>query len=194
MEALVLTTEKADELGFSGAGPFTFGGLFPGEWERDYPLRVTELGFTDADEAEAALQEAFDEEVAPLKWVDVGEGEGYPERFNHVASEADVRNAASATGEAATEIDFDKIRTHADADKAAEALGISFGDGKPKLEEKIAALKATSEGAALDTTGDETRILTGNEGEDAAAGGGAGPQAGEHPADQAGPQEGVDPA
>lgn len=184
-DALILTVEKAEELGFSGVGPFTFAGLFPGEWTPGRALRVTELGFTDAKEAEAAVVEAFDEEISPLAWTTVSGDEGFAERTNHAVSEAQAR---LATGEGKAEkTPFDKIRTHAQADKAAAELGLSIDGGT--VAEKVEALKAAAEGAALDTSVSPPLIQTGSEGVDESAGGGEGPASGEHPADQLGPPE-----
>lgn len=152
--ALVLTEEKAEELGYSGAGPFTFSGVFPGVWVPGEPVRISELGFTGEDETREALGEAFaDAAVAPLEWTEVGEGEGYAIRENHAAPIEQVREAVvdeaveDALGKKA-------IRSHADADLVAEELGISFGDGT-KLADKVQAIEdfkagqATLEGAPL---------------------------------------------
>jgi hypothetical protein len=136
--ALVLTEEAAAELGWVGAGPFTFAGVFPGEYLVDRPLEVRFLGFDGEDAAREAFETAFaDAEVVPLEWVDVEPGEGLPLRENHALSEAEARQETAETlvEEART------IRTHADADALAEELGITFPEGA-KLDEKRDAIAA----------------------------------------------------
>lgn len=136
--ALVLTSEAAEERGWQGAGPFTFAGLFPGEWVVDQPIEIRYLGFDGYDEALEAFETAFvDVEVPPLEWVDVEPGEGLPIRTNHALSETEAREeqAEAVVEEART------IRTHADADALAEELGLTFPEGA-KLDEKRDALVA----------------------------------------------------
>lgn len=146
--ALILTEEKAEQAGYSGAGPYTFAGLFPGEWTPGVPLRIDALGFTTADEAEAKLVEAFETPI--LEWTEVGETEGFPERFNHAPSEMQAR-AAEAIGEIETtedgELDLSKIHTHAQADEVAAGLEISFPeDPRPTVAQKVEAIRGMLEG------------------------------------------------
>lgn len=147
--ALVLTEEKAAELGYSGSGPFTFGGVFPGEWTPGQPLRFDVLGF----DSEAELRDRLASSGAPLEETTVDTGEGYPERVNHVASEMDVEAAQER-------VDFSKIRTHAAADEAAGELGFTFPEGV-KLEDKVRALEAAREGATIDELIGTTTTHTG---------------------------------
>lgn len=138
--ALILTSERAEANGYSGPGPFTFGGAFPGVFLVDRPLALSEMDFSDEQAARDAYDEAFGElEDPPLAWVEVDAGEGLALRDNHALGELELAQALAdeKTAEAVTE----KIRTHAEADARAEELGISFGDQKLKLDEKISAIR-----------------------------------------------------
>lgn len=157
--ALILTEEAAAQAGYSGAGPFTFAGVFPGEWTLGEPLRISELGFDSDDDARDALAEAG----VPLEEIEVGPGEGFAKRFNHAAGEMQVEAAAAEVELDTGEPDFDRIRTHAQANEAADRLEISFAEGAT-VAEKVEALKAVAAGGAIDTTGETPQILTeGNE-------------------------------
>lgn len=143
--ALILTAERAEANGYSGPGPFTFGGAFPGVFLVDQPLALSEMDFADEDAAREAYDEAFGElDAAPLEWTEVDEGEGLAIRENHALGElelaqemADEKSAAAVT---------EKITTHAEADARAEELGISFGDQKLKVSEKVDAIRAVEAG------------------------------------------------
>lgn len=134
--ALLLSEETAAELGWEGSGPFTFAGVFPGEYVPGRPLELSYLGFDGEADADAAYERAFgDLEVKPLEWVEVDPGEGLPLRTNHALSEAEAR-------EEQIEIQAEQaetIRTHAEADAVAEDLGITFPE-KAKLDEKREAI------------------------------------------------------
>lgn len=155
VEALVLTEEAAEERGYSGDGPFTFGGAFPGEWSPGVPLRLSALGFDSEDDALDALEAA----EVPLERVTVGPGEGFPQRVNHAASEDEIRAAEAEVETDTGGRDFSKIRTHAQANEAADALEISFAEGAT-VAEKVAALQAVVAGGAVDTSGEQPQILT----------------------------------
>lgn len=166
--ALVLTEERAAELGYQGDGPFTFGGAFPGEYLVGRPVEVRYLGFDD----DAAVLEAFDlafgelaDEKVPLEFVDVVAGEGLPLRTNHALSEGDPELGAIAVelAEEAAEVTT-TIRTHEDADAVAAELGITFAtDPRPKLDEKIAAIEQVRAGTT-DGDPDEVTPAPGAEG------------------------------
>jgi hypothetical protein len=155
IEALVLTEKAAEERGYVGDGPFGFGGLFPGEWMPGVPLRIDVLGFDSEDEALDALEESG----VPLERTTVQAGEGLPLRFNHAAGELEAREAQADLDRAGQALDPEKIRTHAQADDAAIALNISFPEGAT-VADKRDAIAAMIEGAAVDTTGAETELLT----------------------------------
>lgn len=154
--ALVLTPEAAEELGWQGAGPFTFAGVFPGEYVVGQPVEVRFLGFDGEEEARDAFDLAFtDAEVVPLEWVDVEPGEGLPVRTNHALSETEAREeeAELAVEEART------IRTHADADEVAAELGIEFAEGA-KLDEKREAIAAFRVAPAAGTVAGDPDEIT----------------------------------
>lgn len=133
--ALVLTAETAEELGWAGSGPFTFAGVFPGEWVVDQPVAVRYLGFDGEQEARDAFETAFeDAELVPLEWVEVDDGEGLPLRTNHALSETEARelDVADVVEEAST------VRTHKQADALAEELGITFPEGATVAEKRDA--------------------------------------------------------
>ena len=143
--ALVLTAEAAEEAGLTGGGPFTFPG-FPGVYAIDAPVAVSELRNEDAP--------ARAEELGlPLSTVTVAEGEGIPERENHVRSTrqvaADVKAdaIADATGGST-------IRTHKQADKIAAELGIAF-EPDATVADKVAAIESFNAAAALETDAPE---------------------------------------
>lgn len=151
--ALVLTQAAADELGYTGAGPFTLAGAFPGEYLIDEPLALKYLGFDDEEEARAAFDDAFvDADVVPLAWTTVAEGEGLPIRQNHALSDLDVAEEiveeVTPTG---------GIRSHKDADKVAAELGISFPEDA-KLDDKRAAIDAFRTGGAAEPLGDPNAL------------------------------------
>lgn len=160
--ALILTEEKAAEHGFAGVGPFAFSGVFPGVYEVGRPVELSELGFADEDDAQAAIDGAFGDDV-PLEFVDVKPGEGKAIRVNHAMSEHD--NPDSAIVDEVVEEQTDgKIRTHADADAVGAGLGVTFPEGA-KLADKIAAIDELRAGADLTAAADEpTADVDGDEG------------------------------
>lgn len=145
--ALVLTEENAREAGYTGDGPFTFGGAFPGELIVGQPVELAHFGFANEDDAQAAL----DESGVPLELVDVEEGSGPPIRENHALSEDEVTSGAhdQAADETAA------INTHAEADAAGKELGLTFA-AKAKLSEKVAAIEQARE--ALFAEGDPNEL------------------------------------
>lgn len=137
--ALVLSEEKAAEHGYSGSGPFTFGGAFPGIYIVGQPLAISELGFETEDDAREAFDEAF-EDAAPLEWTSVEQGEGRALRENHALSELEAIEQEAL--EPAKDPEGKKITTHAQADAAAEELGLTFSaDPRPTVAEKVEAIE-----------------------------------------------------
>lgn len=130
--ALVLTEEKAREAGYTGDGPFTFGGAFPGAFIVGEPVELSHFGFDGEDAAQVAL----DESGAPLEVVDVEEGSAPPLRENHALSEDEARDQAIVEAEE----EAGSIHTHADADTAARELGLTF-PARTKLDAKVAAIE-----------------------------------------------------
>lgn len=137
--ALVLTEEKAAERGYTGPGPHTLGGVFPGTWFVGEPVAVSELGFDTPEEAFAAAEDAN----APLEQTTVADGEGKVHRRNHALGELEAQ--AAAVDAAIEEKAGGRIATHAEADDVASALGIEFPEGT-KLDEKKAAIETVRGG------------------------------------------------
>lgn len=165
--ALVLTSEKAAEHGFSGAGPFVFAGVFPGVYVIDAPLAISELGFAGEDEARDRFAEVFgSDDDAPLEWTDVAAGEGLAVRHNHAVGLEGLRErviddaVSEETG--VEEPSSASIRSHADADAIGERLGISFAEGT-KLADKVAAIEEYQAGAAQ-IESDELELEAGDPG------------------------------
>jgi hypothetical protein len=105
VNALVLTADKAAELGYSGPGPFTFQGFFHGVWAIDEPVAISELGYDTEADALAALDAAFaDVSAKPLKIVKVKPGTGKALRVNHADSDTQAAPVEPdpETGEAET--------------------------------------------------------------------------------------------
>jgi hypothetical protein len=145
--ALILTAAKAEERGFTGEGPFTLGGAFPGIYSVGQPLALSELGFQSEGEAHEAFEEAFGDD-SPLEWTEVGEGEGRALRENHALSEIELAEHV-ATGDV-RDSGGEEIRTHAQADEAANDLGLTFpSDPRPTVAEKVAAIEQARAAAGV---------------------------------------------
>lgn len=138
----MLTEERAADAGYVGAGPFTFGSLYPGEWLVDRPVRISALGFDTADDAAAAIDEAG----VPLELVDVEPGTAEPVRVNHAPTREEA--AAADVEQAVEEKAGGSIGSHAEADAVAGELGLVFPDDpRPRLADKIAAIERVHDGA-----------------------------------------------
>jgi hypothetical protein len=142
--ALILSEQKAAERGFTGEGPFTLGGAFPGIYSVGQPLALSELGFQSEGEAREAFDEAFGDD-APLEWTTVEEGEGLAPKDNHALSEIEFVELVAEEGE--RDEGGHKITTHAQADEVAESLGIEFPKGsKMTVADKIRTIEEVRAG------------------------------------------------